>query len=88
MEDSAIRRTGKIPDPNVYQEVLYDLVDFVEKEGYHCIGVTHSPITGNKGTREFFLWVSLDQKRKKRNIDHDISKAIEEVATLNRYMKK
>lgn len=88
VEDSEIRRTGKITDKTIYQDVLYDLVEFVETKGYVCVGVTHSPVTGNKGTREFFLWVSLDSGRKKRNIDHDISKAIEEVAALNKYNKK
>lgn len=88
VEDSEIRRTGEITDENVYKEVLYDLVRFVERKGYYSIGVTHSPVTGNKGTREFFLWVSLDSNQKKRDINQDISNAIKEVATLSKYTKK
>ena len=29
-------------------------------EQYAVRGITHSPVTGNHGTLEFFLWLSLD----------------------------
>jgi len=60
--DPEIRRTGKIDSSLVYKEVLYGIVSFVEEIGFCSIGVTHSHITGNSGTREFFILISFDKQ--------------------------
>ena len=55
------RRTGILPD-TAYGPVLRDLIRDVNALPYaRAVGVTHSPVTGNTGTREFFLHVSLSQ---------------------------
>ncbi|MGA8943726.1 MAG: SAM-dependent methyltransferase, partial [Thermoactinomyces sp.] len=87
VDDPEIRRTGVIEDPDVYKEVLEDLVKYTEDIGLNPIGVTHSPVTGNKGTREFFLWVSIDLNKERRNIEEDITGAINEVMELKTYEK-
>ncbi|MDM5265148.1 MULTISPECIES: TlyA family RNA methyltransferase [Bacillus cereus group] len=87
VEDSSIRRSGEIHDNRVYENVLYDLVNFVEDFNLNCIGITHSQVTGNKGTREFFMWISMDASKLRRNIDLDISNAIQAVNELAVYSK-
>lgn len=62
VQNSDIRRTGIIDDANIYKELLIDLVEYCDEIGYKVIGITHSHITGNKGTREFFLRVVLNSK--------------------------
>lgn len=57
VEDSGARRTGVIADPAVYETVLRDLAHFANGAGITVSGVTHSHVTGNAGTREFFLWL-------------------------------
>jgi 23S rRNA (cytidine1920-2'-O)/16S rRNA (cytidine1409-2'-O)-methyltransferase len=60
VENSEIRRTGKISDINTYKEILINLVEYTNDIGYKVIGITHSHITGNNGTIEFFLRIALD----------------------------
>ena len=58
VEDSNIRKTGRVENPEIYRTVLSNLVVFSESIGLIPAGVAHSPVTGNKGTREFFLWIT------------------------------
>lgn len=67
--DSEPRRTGKIPDAASYSRLLRDLVDFVRKEGLDPVSLTHSRVTGSRGTREFFLRISLKPSEQVRNFD-------------------
>lgn len=59
IEDAAARRSGVIPS-DAYGPLLLALAAHFISEGYPVKGITHSPVTGNNGTLEFFLWISLD----------------------------
>lgn len=61
VNDSNMRRSGEIDNPEVFKELLRDLVKYVDELGYKVTGITYSHVTGNKGTREFFIRVSLDE---------------------------
>ena len=78
VSDSVARRTGKIETPEVYGELLRRLIDMVEKTGIFPVGVSHSHVTGNKGTREFFLYISLDAERSDGDIHFDIDHIVAE----------
>jgi 23S rRNA (cytidine1920-2'-O)/16S rRNA (cytidine1409-2'-O)-methyltransferase len=67
--DSRIRRSGKISDPFTYVKILLDLKKFVENLGLKTTDLAHSHQTGAKGTREFFMRISLDRKTPARYID-------------------
>ncbi|MBN1517844.1 TlyA family RNA methyltransferase [Candidatus Sumerlaeota bacterium] len=58
--DAEIRRQGMIADPAIFKEILETLSRFVQDEHLNLLGVTHSPIRGNNGTVEFWLWISKD----------------------------
>ena len=59
VEDAQARRTGILPD-SAYEPILNDLISDVNALPYaRAVNVTHSPVTGNTGTREFFLHVVL-----------------------------
>lgn len=59
VEDAQARRTGILPD-DAYEKILRDLIADVNALPYaRAVNVTHSPVTGNTGTREFFLHVVL-----------------------------
>jgi len=77
VSDPGVRRTGKIDDFSMYKEVLHEIVNSVEEMGLYPIGITHSHVTGNKGTREFFLLISLEEKHAGQDIRSDINDAIE-----------
>lgn len=60
-EDPVARREGRLADGQ-YAPVLNDLIGFVSSlPGAQAAGLCHSPVTGNAGSREFFLHVRLGQ---------------------------
>ena len=59
IDDAAARREGVIA-PEAYAPLLNALCADITREGMgYVTGVTHSPVTGNGGTVEFFLRVNL-----------------------------
>lgn len=59
VDDPEIRRTGRMHG-DALAPLLFGLIDHFIAEGHTVRGVTHSPVTGNYGTLEFFLWLGLD----------------------------
>jgi 23S rRNA (cytidine1920-2'-O)/16S rRNA (cytidine1409-2'-O)-methyltransferase len=60
VEDPEVRRLGRIKDPAIYRDVLKNLQQFVRNEQLGLMGISHSHIRGNKGTVEFWMWVSRE----------------------------
>lgn len=88
-DDMEARRTGALPD-GAYEKILTDLIADVNALPYaRARAVTHSPVTGNAGTREFFLHVVLSEAP---GTAPDLSREIEEAAAralaLREYEKK
>ncbi|KZS47032.1 hypothetical protein AWU65_14415 [Paenibacillus glucanolyticus] len=86
--ETSIRRTGEIKNSNTYKDVLLDLVSFVHSLNLTCVGVTNSPITGNKGTREFFLHITSQNVHKREfDILKQVDLSIERALQLVNYRK-
>ncbi len=58
--DPQARRTGIIEHASSYVEMLEDLLGFVRHMGIQPRGLTHSHVTGSKGTLEFFVYLAGD----------------------------
>lgn len=58
IDDAKARRSGRVP-PEAYAPLLLRLAEDFARDGYGVQGITHSPVTGNHGTLEFFLHLSL-----------------------------
>ncbi len=58
IEDAQARREGVIPE-GAYAPLLRTLCEALTGPNTAVRGVTHSPVTGNSGTVEFFLWIAL-----------------------------
>ena len=58
IESPLARRTGVIAD-DAYAPLLQELIQSLTDDGFIVSGLTNSPVTGNQGTLEFFLWISL-----------------------------
>ena len=88
-EDMEARRTGVLPD-DAYEKVLCDLIRDVNALPYaRAIGVTHSPVTGNTGTREFFLHVVLSGAPKEApDLAEQVKAAVARALALSEYEKK
>ena len=87
-EDAAARRSGVLPD-DAYEGVLSDLIRDVNALPYaQAVNVTHSPVTGNAGTREFFLHVRLGRdKCPAADLAPKARQAVEHALQLSLYEK-
>ena len=50
-----VENKGIIKDPQKHLGVLINLNSFMKKQGWPITNITASPITGQKGNREFFI---------------------------------
>lgn len=89
VEDSEARRTGRLAD-SAYGPILMDLIRDVNALPYaRAVGVTHSPVTGNTGTREFFLHVALSSAPGAApDLSAAAAAAVERALSLQEYEKK
>ncbi len=87
-EDAGARRTGEI-DPAEYTPLLSRLIAALNaQEGTAVAGVTHSGVTGNNGTHEFFLHVTFGNTEKStQNWAEEIRLAVARAIALPRYEK-
>ena len=58
------RGDGVIRDPEIHRQVLLDVLDFAQQEGFRPRGLVRSPLLGPKGNAEFLAW--LDQASAER----------------------
>jgi len=54
------RGDGVIRDPHIHRQVLLDVLNFAQSEGFGIKGLIHSPIMGPKGNVEFLAWLSVN----------------------------
>ncbi|MBR1585325.1 MAG: TlyA family RNA methyltransferase [Clostridia bacterium] len=86
IDDAEARRTGVIADDQ-YAPLLRALIDDVNAlPGASVRAVTHSPVTGNAGTREFFLHVMLNAESDPIP-DDQIARAVQRARELEQYKK-
>lgn len=50
-----VGKGGVVRDPAVHERVCADAVSWIEGQGWRCVGVTQSPITGPEGNVEFLM---------------------------------
>jgi len=88
-EDTEARRSGILPD-SAYVPILRDLIADVNKMPHAAVkNITYSPVTGNTGTREFFLHVVLSPvEQTQPDLTEAVEKAVSSVLALDLYEKK
>lgn len=87
IDDAEARRTGIIADGQ-YAPLLFDLIrDVNAMPGCAVQGVTHSSVTGNAGTREFFLHVLLGRECPPV-AEESVLAAVERARQLEQYKKQ
>lgn len=89
VDSNCIRRNGNINDYDIIQNILLDLCKYFEENDYYIQGVTNSPVTGNKGTLEYFLYIVWGEKRKYDSFNYckAISEALEKSFRLINFNK-
>lgn len=87
VDDPEARRTGLLED-KAYLPTLLALIDDLNRlDGASVMQVTHSPVTGNNGTREFFLHVVLGRNGAPPELKKECQAAIERALALEAYKK-
>lgn len=77
IDDARSRRSGIIVSKQAYVDILESLVDFTPTVGLFPVDIIASPITGNKGTREFFFYVGKSRHQNENpNIEERILQAV------------
>jgi 23S rRNA (cytidine1920-2'-O)/16S rRNA (cytidine1409-2'-O)-methyltransferase len=65
------RGEGVIRDPEIHRQVLLDVLNFAQAEGWNVRGLIRSPLLGPKGNVEFLAWLGLSES------DADVSALVE-----------
>ena len=56
-----VGKGGIVKDPAVHRQVLADLLDWAQANGFGPAGLMESPIKGAEGNREFLVWLRPSQ---------------------------
>jgi 23S rRNA (cytidine1920-2'-O)/16S rRNA (cytidine1409-2'-O)-methyltransferase len=54
------RGDGVIRDPEIHRQVLIDVLNYAQQEGFAIRGLIKSPLLGPKGNAEFLVWLDFD----------------------------
>jgi 23S rRNA (cytidine1920-2'-O)/16S rRNA (cytidine1409-2'-O)-methyltransferase len=57
VKKGSVEKGGIVRDIKQYQKVIHDLVLAARRLSLHVIGIMESPIQGQKGNREFFMYM-------------------------------
>ncbi len=88
IDDANARRTGEIAQ-DAYLPLLRRLIDELNAQPNTWVeNVTHSPVTGNNGTHEFFLHVCFGSAQQKPDLSEACVQAVERAVQLEKYHKK
>ena len=86
-EDAEARRTGEI-DAASYLKVLAALIaDLNAQENTRVLQVTHSGVTGNHGTHEFFVHVAFGGDEAPPELKSEIDLAVQRALSLHKFKK-
>ncbi|WP_102027073.1 TlyA family RNA methyltransferase [Salirhabdus sp. Marseille-P4669] len=55
-----VGKKGIVRDSKVHKQVVRNMLDFCEREGYNVKNLTYSPITGGEGNIEFLVHLSWE----------------------------
>lgn len=87
IDDAEARRTGNIPE-DAYIPMLQQLIADVNAMPETAVkNLTYSKVTGNNGTREFFLHVALGEEVKETISEEKLQWAVQKAAELEKYKK-
>ena len=55
------RGDGVIRDPEIHRQVLLDVLNYAQNEGFRIYGLIRSPLIGPKGNAEFLTWLGREE---------------------------
>lgn len=86
-EQNQVGKKGIVRDPRIHKEVLENIIQFSQDEGFQFLNVTYSPITGSEGNIEYLIhlgWNNINKNKTTENVESLITSVVEEAhRTLN-----
>lgn len=73
------RGDGVIRDPEIHKQVLLDVLNYAQNEGFQIRGLIKSPLLGPKGNTEFLVWLG------EQDTEVDINKLVNKVLETERF---
>jgi 23S rRNA (cytidine1920-2'-O)/16S rRNA (cytidine1409-2'-O)-methyltransferase len=64
-----VGKKGVVRDPKVHMDVIREIADFAEANGYHVCGLDHSPIKGPEGNIEYLIYLKRTESKAEGNVD-------------------
>lgn len=75
----AVGKHGIVRDRKVHEQVLTEILDFAQSQGFQVLGLDFSPITGGSGNIEFLTYLKLvGQDNVTQNPEIDIKATVDQ----------
>lgn len=87
ISDPEIKRSGNVNQISLMRDMLQTLCLALTDDDTSIFGITNSPVSGNRGTLEFFLGISVHGWRKEIDIHSSIDAALERAQTIGKFDK-
>ncbi len=85
--DSEMKRSGNVLQISLIRDMLRTLCLELSDSNTSIFGITNSPVSGNRGTLEFFLGISVNARCRNIDIDSSIDIALERAKEINKFNK-
>lgn len=74
----SVGKNGIIKDASVHEMVMYDMMNFMQQEGFGIKAISYSPIKGGEGNIEFLVYLenATDSERKTSLVLEEMAKKI------------
>ncbi len=71
--EQAAQHAGVIRDPAVHRQVIEEVLEDAQREGFGVLGLIRSPLVGPKGNAEFLAWLGYPGERQ------DVAEMVEKI---------
>ncbi|MBR6807574.1 MAG: TlyA family RNA methyltransferase [Clostridia bacterium] len=87
VDSSEVRQSGKINDAKLHFDVINKVKTYSEAMGFYAVDITYSPVRGNNGAVEYFMYLTLKVGTESRITDEKIKNVIEIGLALDVFKK-
>lgn len=87
VDSSEIRQNGKINDAELHRAVINKVKSYSEDMGFCAVDVTYSPVRGNNGAVEYFMYLTINKGDESVINDDKIDSVIKKGLALEVFKK-
>ena len=72
-----VGKKGVVRDPAVHREVIENITDFAQNNGYNILGLEFSPIRGPEGNIEYLMYARKEEQVEVKDFTEEIALLVE-----------